>query len=150
VLSVSFSINDVVVTGGGLPQHNTTEVLGVLIHISLDKGLHFVRGHVESSVSGSLGSRKSDEKLSIGVGALLDDTDPLIEVELAGAVDIVCRRATRGVVKLNPEEIKVRFGNSIAELSIRDGALGSTGDVVGLLGARGVMLAKTIDHGGVP
>lgn len=149
MLSVSFSINDIVVTGGGLPQHNTTEVLRVLVHISLDKGLHLVRGEVESSVSGSLGSGKTDEELSIGVGALLDDTDPLIEVELAGAVDIVRSRATLGVVKLNPEEIKVRVGNSVAELSIGDGALGSTGDVVGLLGARGVMLAQTIDHGGV-
>lgn len=149
VLSVSFSIDDIVVTGGGLPQHNTTEVLGVLVHVSLDKGLHLVGGQVESSISSSRRSGKTDEELSIGVGALLDDTDPLIEVELARAVDVVRSRATLGVVELNPEEIKVRVGNSVAELSIGDGALGSTRDVVGLLGARGVMLAQTIDHGGV-
>lgn len=149
VLSVGFSIDDVVVTGGGLPKHNTTEVLGVLVHVSLDEGLHLVGGQVESSVSGSLGSGKTDEQLSIGVGALLDDTDPVIEVELAGAMDIVRSRTTLGVVKLNPEEIKVRIGNGVAELSIGDGALGSTGDVVCLLGARGVMLPQTIDHGSV-
>lgn len=124
-------------------------MLGVLVHVSFDKGLHLLRGQVESSISGILGCGKTDEELGVGIGALLDDTDPVIEVELAGAVDPVRSRATPGVVPLNPDEIEVRVSNSVAELRIGNRALGSTGDVVGLLGALGEVPAQTIDHGSV-
>ena len=107
-------------------------MIRVLVHISFDKGLHLVRSQVEPIISGILRCGQTDEELSIGIETVLDDTDPVIEVELAGVVDPIRSRATLGVVPLNPEEIKVRVGNSVAKLRIGNGALGSTGDVVGL------------------
>ena len=107
-------------------------MIRVLVHVSLDKGLHLIRGQVESSISGILRCGQSDEELSIGIDTLLNDTDPVVEVELAGLVHPIRSRATLGVVPLNPDEIKVRVGNSIAELRVGNGALGSSGDVVGL------------------
>jgi hypothetical protein len=140
---------DIVVTSGCLPKHYTAEGVGILLNVGFDKWLGLLWGQVEASVSGSLRCRKTDEKLRIGVGAVLNDTDPVIEVEFAGLIDPVSSRAALGVVPLDPDEVEVRVGNGITELGVGKGALRSTGDVE--LATRDLVKvpAQTVDHGGV-
>jgi len=147
VLSVSSSVDDIVIAGGSLPKHDTTELLGVTLHVGLDEGLDLIRGDVVASVGSCLRCGKTNVELSILVGTLADNIDPLVEVERTSAVDPVGSGAAWGVVKLHPDEIKDRVLDSGAELGIGDGALGSTGDVEGLVRDLGVVPAETVDHG---
>jgi hypothetical protein len=115
---------------------------------SFDEWLHLSRGQVEARVSGSLRCGKTNEELSIGIGTLLNDLHPVIEVEVALLIDPVGSRATLGVVPLNPDEIKGRLGDSVAKLLVWNGALGSTRDIEFLLGGS-EMDTQTVDHGSI-
>lgn len=145
MLSVSEAVNDVLVTSGSLPEHDTTELIREGINAGLNQGLNLLRGDIVAREGSGAGSRKTNVELGLLVGAVLDDIDPLGVVEADGAVGKVGGSTGRGVVELNPEEIKDRVGDSVAELGIGDGALGGTGDVVGLIGS-GVVLAHTVDE----
>jgi hypothetical protein len=147
MLSVSETINNVVVTGSSFPQHDTTEVLGVHLHVGGDQGLSLIRGQVVSRVSSVRGGGQTDVELSIGVRTGLDNLDPPAEVKVAVAIDPVAGRAVSGVVELDPDKVEDGVLDSIAQLGIGDGALRSTGDVHLLLGVLVVVGAQAVDHG---
>lgn len=147
MLSVGETINDVVVTVSSLPQHDTTEVLGVEVHVGRDQGLGLTRCQVVARVGSVRGGGKTDEELSIGVGTGLDNLNPVTEIEVTGAIDPVAGRAGSGVVELDPDEVEVRVLDSVAQLGVGNGALRSTGDVHLLLSVCVVVRTQTVDHG---
>jgi hypothetical protein len=135
---------DVVFGIGRLPQHYTTEMVGIEGHIDKQKSLHLFGLEIISGSRRLFSSWQTDEKLRIRVGAFPDDLDPIGKVETS--VPVVRCRATFRVIKLDPEEIKCRAGNSLAELLIRDTALRRTGDVEGLIGVLLKVASETVDH----
>lgn len=92
----------------GLPQHDTTESLRILVHVLLDQGLDFLRRQVEPKTRSSQTSRQTDVELCIGVFTGLDDIYPLVIVEaVLRAPNKVTGRARLSVVELNPDKVNI-------------------------------------------
>lgn len=140
---------DVILGMSSLPQHDTTKMLRVQLHVSLNQRGHLSGAQVEARMSSSLSSRKTNEQLGLRVAAGLDDIDPFAKVEAASALDKVPGRASSGVVELHPDEIEERVGDGIAELLIGGLALRSTRDVERLVRVLGEVGSQTVDHGRV-
>lgn len=141
---------DVILGISSLPQHDTTKMLRVQLHVGLNQRGHLSGAQVEARLSSSsLSSRKTNEQLGLRVAAGLDDIDPFAKVEAASALDKVPGRASSGVVELHPDEIEERVGDGIAELLIGDLALRSTRDVERLVRVLGEVGSQTVDHGRV-
>jgi hypothetical protein len=151
VIRIAHTVDLVALRLGGFPQHDTSKCVGILVHILLYQRLDLVRSQIEPCIRCSLTRRQSNIKLCIRVGACLDDIYPLIKVEaVLGAIHKVTGRARVSVVPLNPNEINGCVFDGNSELLVRDGALRSGRDVVGLVGVFTEALSKHLDHVGIP
>lgn len=139
---------DIILGISSLPQHDTTEIVGIEGHIDDQNILHCLSVDIISVTRCSLSSWETDEKLRLSVGASLDDSDPLGVVETS--LGVVRCRAPIIVVKLDPKEIEYRGRNSHVELLVRSTALRRTGDVEGLLGVLFEVGSETGDHRSPP
>ncbi|KAJ5117286.1 hypothetical protein N7526_011395 [Penicillium atrosanguineum] len=126
---------DIALSGGSLPQHYTTEMVRIEGHIDEQNSLHLRGLEIIRSARCIFRSWETYEKLCVRVGTFLDDLDPTGEVETT--IEVVRCRATCRVIKLDPNEIEHRVGNSIAELLIRNTALRRSRDIEGLIGEVG-------------
>jgi hypothetical protein len=147
VLSVSQAVNDIVISSGCLPKHDTTKLLRVTLNVGRDEGLGLIRRNVETSVGSTLGCGKTDVELSVRVGTRADSFNPSVEVEMASSVDPVGSGAAGGVVELHPDEVKDGVQDSGAELGVGAEALRGTGDVECLFSGLSVVHTETINHG---
>ena len=135
---------DITLSIGSLPQHYTTEMVGIEGHIDEQNIFHLLRLDIISGIRCIFSSWETDEKLCIRVGASPDDPDPLGEVETSTRV-VRCRATVR-IVELDPNEIEYRAGNSVVELLVRNTALGRTRDIEGLIGVLFEVASETVDH----
>lgn len=126
VVRIGPTVDDIVVRRSCLPEHNTTESLGVLVRVLGNQGLNLGRVQVESLNGHVRAGRQTDKELRIRVSAVLDDIHPFVEVEprVAIALDKVPSRASFSIVELDPDEIERSVGNGVAQLSIGNRTLG--------------------------
>lgn len=149
VLEIVKAINNVIPSRCSLPQHDTAESLRVKANIFLNQWLCLARGNIVSGVGRILRRRQTDVELRRRVGALLDNINPVTEVEVTRAISVVCSRAALAIVELNPNEVESRVLNGVAELFIRDRALRGARDVEFLARELFEARTETVDHGSV-
>lgn len=82
---------DIVLSGSSLPQHDTSERIRVQVHVRVNQRLDLFRGDIVSRPRSTLSSWKTNEQLCFGVHGTLDDTYPIIEIEMASVVHKVTR-----------------------------------------------------------
>lgn len=122
---------------GSLPEHDTTEHLGVLLLVEFDQLVRFdgleVRGWVVRR--SALVGRKPDVQLHVGVddGVLLEPGDPVVEGEGRGGsrdtfVSSSCI-AFGGVVKLDEDKVEVGLADGIGKSGVGNLALRCARDV---------------------
>lgn len=148
IVQSSNEIN-VVLSGGSLPQHDTSKRIGVQVHVCLDQWLDLLRGEVESFSCSILSGWKTDEKLCFRILGVLDDIDPIIKVEVASVVHKVPRRTALRVVELDPDEVERSVLDGIVELLVREDTLRGGGDVEFLVGVLLEAVTELVDHGSV-
>ena len=126
VVRIGPTIDDIIVRCSCLPEHNTTESLGILVHVLGNQGLDLGRIQVESLNSHARAGRQTNKELRVRVSAVLDDIHPFVEVEsrVPIALHKVPSRASFSIVKLDPDKIERSVGNGVAQLSIGNRALG--------------------------
>jgi len=120
------TINNIIVGCSCLPEHNTTESLGILVHVLGNQGLNLGRIQVESLDGHVRAGRQTDKELRIRVSAILDDGHPFVKVEsrVSIALHKIPSRASFSIVELHPDKIECSVGDGVAQLGIRNRALG--------------------------
>lgn len=129
VLGITLTIDDVVFGQCSFPQHDAAEGLGVKVDIFLNQRLHLAGSDIVTSIRCILGRGQTNVELRRGVGTPLNHIDPVTVVEISRAIGVIGSRAALAVVELNPDKVKSRVLDGIAELCIGDGTLRRTRDV---------------------
>lgn len=110
------SIDLVPIRGTCFPEHDTPESFRIHIHILCNQGLNLVRLQVEPLDCHFRAGRQTNKQLRFRIGAVLDDSHPVIIVEswISVSFNGVPGRASISVVKLDPDKIERRIRNSVA------------------------------------
>ena len=142
-LRISAAIVDVGIGKGSSPHHDATKgAVGVVLARERGQGagLEVVLG-AALGAGGAHGRRRhADEDLGVSRGRVGDVLLPLVKVD--GAVE----RAAGVVVELNKEVVELGSSDDLVHVGLRDGALRSAGDVVGVGRVRGKVGSKLGDH----
>lgn len=148
VVCISPPIDPIVVGCSCFPEHDTTESLGILVHVFRNQGLNLVRLQVESLNGHVRAGGKSNKKLGCRITTVLDDGHPFIVVEsrVSIALHKVPSRTSISVVELDPDKIECSIRNGVAQLQIGNGALRCARDVEGPGRFLCEVLSETVDH----
>lgn len=112
---ITLPIDLVPIRGTCFPKHNTPKILRIHIHILCYQGLNLVRLQVEPLDCHFRAGWQTNQQFCFRVGAVLDDSHPVIIVESRISVPFneVPGRAAFGVVELDPDKIERGIRNSI-------------------------------------
>lgn len=143
LLSVGATINHIGIRESSVPHHDATPV-GAGVEGSDSAGENTGRLVVDSTARRSSRSklRGGDTKEKFGIGGRCtgDVRNPVSVVESVGV------RAVSVVVELDPEVVELSSGNDLTHVRLWDGALGGTGNVVGVGRVRREVGAELRDH----